>query len=112
MYLSVYILTLDLSLFNCNSNVQFFNVSSPPLQPGKTEKHVLVIMPRDTNEQMVIQSDPNTGSATNIVVANSVIGPSGPGSAMCLTHASKERINLQKKISKTKYITVSMSSLD
>ena len=63
-------------------------------------------MPRDTNEQMVIQSDPQTGSATNIVVANSVIGPSGPGSSMCLNHASKERVDLKRKISRSKYVTV------
>ena len=75
------------------------------MQPGRTDKHVLLIMPREAHENMVIQTDPTTGSIANIVVTNSLMGVSRHGlrensdKALCLSHASKERMHLKAQMS-------------
>ena len=65
------------------------------LIPGKTDKHVVVILPRDT-EGIVLE---RTRSGSNMNVRRDATSLSG----MCLNHASKQRICLSQKISEIKH---------
>lgn len=62
----------------------------------------MLIMPREAHENMVLQTDPNTGSMSNVVVSTSLMGirhTIEQDSAMCLSHSSKHRGHLQQRIS-------------
>ena len=64
---------------------------------------MLLIMPREAFENMVIQSDPVGGSISNVLVSRSVMGVERSrqmaNNAMCLSHASKERLQLNSRVS-------------
>lgn len=65
------------------------------LIPGKTDKHVIVIIPRDDG---LILERSKSGSAMNVMPNYNPMSMSG----MCLSHASKQRIVLSQRISELK----------
>lgn len=73
-------------------------------QPGKTDKHVFFLLPREQFETMAIETDERTGSIRNIVVGTSLynLGTgnklSSNSSGMCLAHSSKKRGELNKEL--------------
>ena len=76
------------------------------LQPGKTDKHVFMLLPRETFETMAIETDARTGSIRNVVVGTSLynIGNTdlkSDSSGLCLAHSAKKRGELNKELAAT-----------
>ena len=72
------------------------------LIPGKTDKHVIVILPRES-EGIVLEST-RSGSGMNVRTRN----PTSL-SGMCLNHASKHRVSLSQAISEIHTSKVSLT---
>ena len=75
------------------------------MQPEYTEKHILLILPRDLNVK--VEKPGTTGSNVSLVDARADLESrldqiAGERSELCLQHAAMERHEIERRLSESK----------